>query len=645
MYRGWLLALLLVVPAALAGCLGDDPAVENPGKEADLADDPEVETASQPADLTDIPTCEHPWPCQDGSEWPNELTGPFELDRIEEVTVESLDGTPLHGYILFPDVPDDVELPVVLWSTLYFGQLFNTPASPTWDMLRTGGDIPVDRLVEEGYAVALFNVRGSGGSGGCYEMFGPGEQQDNVAMVEWLADQEWSNGRVGMSGISYGGTTPWEAAIYAPEGLKTIVPGGIVSDLYTFYHSIQGAPFDPSGAAHLNAWATAFSLAPPTTDSPTVTATSPTRLPDRACPELAELMVEAWKGTVGDDRDADFWGDRRLIDGFPNITASVFLYHGLLDLTGHQTQERDVWETLSSPKRQLSGQWGHTVPNNGQPLPEGYASWDDELVAWLDFWLKGLGPVPQGLGTVDYQDNQGAWHASTAWPPTEAREQALYISHSELGPAPAGEPTTFRSIPHPDGPGGILCDHIGTASTPSLFGDPHPLGVVALTDPVEQPTLVAGNPVAYLEITSDLPGGLVDVHLFRVAEHGACEDEQDGAYRTAQVLGWGTADLRFHDGRMQGTDFPTDQRTPVRVDLTNMAEVLEPGERLAAVVSYGNWFMRDTSMPFTPEITVHADGPATASHLLLPVVEGGLGGAPVPETDYPPRPFLPPGSS
>ncbi len=46
-----------------------------------------------------------------------------------------------------------------------------------------------------------------------------------------------------MMGLSYHGTTPWEAAIQNPRHLKTIVVAGMVGDWYTFYHTPQGAPF------------------------------------------------------------------------------------------------------------------------------------------------------------------------------------------------------------------------------------------------------------------------------------------------------------------------------------------------------------------------------------------------------------------
>lgn len=44
--------------------------------------------------------------------------------------------------------------------------------------------------------------------------------------------------------------------------------------------------------------------------------------------------------------------------------------------------------------------------------------------------------------------------------------------------------------------------------------------------------------------------------------------------------------------------------------------------------------------PYSPDITVHADPGRESSHLVIPVVEGSLGGK-RPKLDYPPRPFLP----
>jgi len=101
----------------------------------------------------------------------------------------------------------------------------------------------------------------------------------------------------------------------------------------------------------------------------------------------------------------------------------------------------------------------------------------------------------------------------------------------------------------------------------------------------------------------------------------------------ARRIAFGAADLRFHAGNLIGSDFPVGEPTRVRVDLTNLAEVIEPGHRLAMLVSFGAPVNENRN--FEPAITV-MEGP---SHLVVPIVRGTLGG-PLADLDaYPPRPF------
>ena len=61
--------------------------------------------------------------------------------------------------------------------------------------------------MERGYTFVMVDLRGFGGSTGCLDWGGPGEQADVVKAVEWAASQPWSTGSVGMYGKSYDGVT------------------------------------------------------------------------------------------------------------------------------------------------------------------------------------------------------------------------------------------------------------------------------------------------------------------------------------------------------------------------------------------------------------------------------------------------------
>ena len=89
-----------------------------------------------------------------------------------------------------------------------------------------------------GYAVVMVDLRGTGRSQGCLDHLGDKDADDLKRIVEWAASQPWSNGRVGMTGHSYVGSTPSVAAAQNPAGLKTIVPSAGLASMYQ--HQFQG---------------------------------------------------------------------------------------------------------------------------------------------------------------------------------------------------------------------------------------------------------------------------------------------------------------------------------------------------------------------------------------------------------------------
>jgi hypothetical protein len=78
-------------------------------------------------------------------------------------------------------------------------------------------------FARNGYVFALVDVRGRGNSGGDFDPFAS-DARDGHDLVEWLARQPWSNGKVTMWGGSYAGRNQWETAKERPPHLATIVP-------------------------------------------------------------------------------------------------------------------------------------------------------------------------------------------------------------------------------------------------------------------------------------------------------------------------------------------------------------------------------------------------------------------------------------
>ena len=99
-----------------------------------------------------------------------------------------------------------------------------------------------ERWVPHGYVVITVDGRGSGQSPGYLDPFSPRETQDYYEAIEWAAAQPWSNGKVGLLGISYLAIKQWQVAALQPPHLAAIVPWEGVSDIYREW-SHQGGIF------------------------------------------------------------------------------------------------------------------------------------------------------------------------------------------------------------------------------------------------------------------------------------------------------------------------------------------------------------------------------------------------------------------
>jgi len=84
----------------------------------------------------------------------------------------------------------------------------------------------------QGFAVVNADARGSWGSEGSLTFHSPQEANDGYDIVEWAAGQSWSNGRVGMTGVSYLAWSQWSVAATHPPHLFAINPWEGYSDPY-----------------------------------------------------------------------------------------------------------------------------------------------------------------------------------------------------------------------------------------------------------------------------------------------------------------------------------------------------------------------------------------------------------------------------
>lgn len=138
------------------------------------------------------------------------------------------DGTRLYTEVFLPD--ENSEYPVVLIRSPY-----------PYSRLSRNGHLLVSRYNEGGYAIVFQLTRGQGKSEGQFN-FMRNEAADGYDTIMWLDQQQWCNGKVGMQGASYLGSTQLLAARAKPKALKCIMPTAFVGHFTRYFPFSCGVP-------------------------------------------------------------------------------------------------------------------------------------------------------------------------------------------------------------------------------------------------------------------------------------------------------------------------------------------------------------------------------------------------------------------
>jgi len=136
--------------------------------------------------------------------------------------IEMRDGVTLSATVWFPDErlwPRQENYPTVIEYSGY------SPSNPNG---KEPGTMIANLL---GYAVVGVNMRGSGCSGGTFDVFNPAQHADGYDVIETIARQPWvRHHKVGMIGLSYSGISQLFVASTAPPSLAAITPLSVIED-------------------------------------------------------------------------------------------------------------------------------------------------------------------------------------------------------------------------------------------------------------------------------------------------------------------------------------------------------------------------------------------------------------------------------
>jgi predicted acyl esterase len=348
-----------------------------------------------------------------------------------EAYITEADGTRLHADVLRPaNLAPGTRTPVILSIGPYFnhsgqvgpaGPIENAPYTPV------GAAGPSSRffdfvqgahLMERGYTYVMVDLRGFGGSSGCLDWGGPGEQADVKAAVQWAASQPWSTGKVGMYGKSYDAVTGLMGIAKQPQGLAAVVAQEPVYDLYRYLYMNR--------VRFVNSLATpalydAIAATPGATGD--TLAYQQGALDDTArpgCPVLNYLDQQ------DPEHQSSYWRARDLIAATRGKTTPLFLTQGFIEDNTKPDGAFDLYNGVAGPKRAWLGMWDHVRGNDADAsgrLAMGRAGWFDEVMRFFDRYVKGAKVTTQDP-PLAVESSDGRWRSEAAWPPADSRRTA-----------------------------------------------------------------------------------------------------------------------------------------------------------------------------------------------------------------------------
>ena len=473
---------------------------------------------------------------------------------FEKYKVPTVGGGEINVEVMRP--ADNPDAPVILTYSPY-----NTLSETNSPNL--ANDDLGQHYVPKGYARAVADVLGTRNSSGCWDYGGADEQQSGVDLVNFLAAQPWTNGKVAMIGGSYDGTTATMVAARGEDvpGLAAIVPIVAISRWYGYaygdgirYFLNSERPTDEGIDTPL---AFDFGLArtPPTDPSDPLFAE---KLASRANPcEAEEHTVKGYDRTPDYD---DFWLERDYRKDAQNIRAATLVAHGWQDYNVKQEEGVDLYRALRNTdfKRLYMWQAGHSSPSN--------ANWQPLLDRFFDNTLLG---IENGVDTEPPVLTEGrsatlkstGFRTEDAWPPSDTRQRTLALG------------------------GGSFTDMATTTEEQSTrMPEAEASWLFLRGEPLSEDTRMTGAARLRLSLSVDRDHAHLAPVLVDVAPDG-----------TTKTVSRGFLNLQYRNGLAQAEPIPPGEPIRATVTFKPQDQTFEAGHRIGVILQGSNtvWAIPD----------------------------------------------------
>jgi predicted acyl esterase len=467
-------------------------------------------------------------------------------------------------------------------------------------------------FARRGYVCVRVDIRGFGTSEGVPtdREYSEQEQEDGLQVIAWLARQPWSNGNVGMMGISWSGFNSLQMAMRHPPELKAILAVDATAEL--FHDDIHYI----DGMVHIDEFELDMDLAPGMTGAPDYTLDEKALAPRFNAPPWSLLYLQH-------QHDGSFW--RSPVRPLSEMMVPSFLIGGLQD--GYRDSIPAMLEQTKAPIKAIVGPWNHSFPDDCDFAPR--VNWRIEAVRWWDYWLKGRDTgVLQDPRLVIYMQHwhppdpnleavYGEWRREDTWPPPEAKSTTLFLRENHTLADASAEATAhqLKYVPSIGVEAGFWWGE--------LLSDVRPVDAFSLvydSAPLKEDLAILGRPHAFLQASASAPMADWFARLSDVAPDGS----------VTQITGAGINGAQ-RESMSEPRDLEPGKVYPLDIEMHLTSWVFPRGHRIRVAISNALWPM---FLPTPYSMTTSLElGGVDGSRLILPVVP--VNGAPAPA-------FLPP---
>lgn len=527
--------------------------------------------------------------------------------------VEVRDGTRLAVNIYRParnGAAVDTPMPVVFLFTPYRARYRTTNGSVSELAGRSMGAM---QLLENDYVVVEADVRGKGASYGRRRGFQDRtEAQDGHDLIEWLADQPFSNGVVGMMGCSYLGGSTVHVASTAPPSLKAVFVGASDIDKFDFVRrggitaQFNTRPDEP--------------LSDDLMSIPMDEDSDGSMLQEAVAQHADNTpMAELWysmpfRDSVSPLTGNAFWDEVGPWPYLPAIREAGIATYFWSNLKDEPTSQM-ILAAANLDGKLLVGPGGHCAPPPEFDLA-------DEVLRYFDFHLKGIDngidDEPRTTLWVENAPQGSRWIRTDALPGESSAYRSWY---------PSGDGSLVASVPASDTTQFSVNFDVGSDDYFAFWVESQAEhGAVFTSSPLREDLHLEGFPVVHLGLSADRQDANVFAYLEELDAAGNASVLAMGrlaaGYRALGAAPYRNLGLPFHPGR--AADYqPLEPGAPATLDiaLLPVSRIVRAGHALRLVVTGADPRQRnlqDLRQDPPPRLTLHLGG-SGVSRIDLPV--------------------------